>query len=68
LNVSEVDDKEDECDSRLKKPHPVGLSNTALDTIVQCYVGQACPTGLSDMGLDNSVQCHVKQTWFDGFV
>ncbi|PLW13313.1 hypothetical protein PCANC_16695 [Puccinia coronata f. sp. avenae] len=38
-----------------KKTHPVGLSGTASDTIVQCYVGQACPTGLSDMGLDNSV-------------
>jgi hypothetical protein len=46
----------------------VGLSDTASDTIVQCYVGQACPTGLSDMGLDNSVRCHVKQTWFNGFV
>jgi hypothetical protein len=27
-----------------KKTHPVGLSNTALDTIFGCYVGQACPT------------------------
>ncbi|PLW32390.1 hypothetical protein PCASD_14334 [Puccinia coronata f. sp. avenae] len=52
----------------LKKTHPVGLSNTASDTIVRCYVGQACPTGLSDMGSENSVQFHVKQTWFDGFV
>jgi hypothetical protein len=52
----------------LKKTHPVGLSDTALDTIVRCYVGQACPTGLSDMGSDNFVQCHVEQTWFDGFV
>ncbi|PLW23708.1 hypothetical protein PCASD_16773 [Puccinia coronata f. sp. avenae] len=52
----------------LKKNHPVGLSDTASDTIVRCYVGQACPTGLSDMGLDNSVRCHVEQTWFDGFV
>jgi hypothetical protein len=53
--------------SPLKKSHPEGMSNMALDTIVQCYVGQACPTGLSDMGLDNSVRCHVKQTWFNGF-
>ncbi|PLW52511.1 hypothetical protein PCANC_10571 [Puccinia coronata f. sp. avenae] len=28
----------------LKKPHPVGLSDTASDTIVRCYVKQACPT------------------------
>ncbi|PLW05540.1 hypothetical protein PCANC_27599 [Puccinia coronata f. sp. avenae] len=52
----------------LKKTHPVGLSDTASDTIVRCYVGQACPTGLSDMGSDNFVRCHVEQTWFDGFV
>ncbi|PLW54115.1 hypothetical protein PCANC_06400 [Puccinia coronata f. sp. avenae] len=32
-----------------KKTHPVGLSDTALDTIVRCYVGQACPTDLSDI-------------------
>jgi hypothetical protein len=51
-----------------KKTHPVGLSDTASDTIVQCYVGQACPTGLSNMGSDNSVRCHVEQTWFNGFV
>ncbi|PLW25910.1 hypothetical protein PCASD_21129 [Puccinia coronata f. sp. avenae] len=28
-----------------KKTHPVGLSDTASDTIVRCYVKQACPTG-----------------------
>jgi hypothetical protein len=50
-----------------KKTHPVGLSDTALDTIVQCYVRQAFPTGLSNMVPENSVRCHVKQTWFNGF-
>ncbi|PLW15382.1 hypothetical protein PCANC_20492 [Puccinia coronata f. sp. avenae] len=45
----------------LKKTHPVGLSDTASDRIVQCYVGQAKPTILSDMGLDHSVRSHAGQ-------
>lgn len=39
----------------LKQTHPVGLSNTESDRIVQCYVGQASPTIFSDMGLDNKL-------------
>jgi hypothetical protein len=38
-----------------KKNRLVGLSDMALDTIVQCYVRKACLTGFSNMGLDNSV-------------
>ncbi|PLW30204.1 hypothetical protein PCASD_18266 [Puccinia coronata f. sp. avenae] len=50
--------------SPLKKTHPVGLSDTASDRIVRCYVGQASPTILSDMGFTRgefmalACQCH----------
>jgi hypothetical protein len=53
--------------SPLKKTHPVGLSDTASDRIVQCYVGQANPTILSNMGLDPSVRSHVGQGFSTDF-